>query len=578
MSFQDALYSLEVGKGRRWVQWGALVVGFIFLGLLYILMLFRGFDNPAAMDSAQLARQLATGQGYTTKVIRPSALRVFANHYSTPAMVAQKNPPKINVFSMPDITNAPVYPAVLSVIFRVSGVNFEPTAAELGKSQLYAPERLIVFFSQFCIFLTAGALYFWAWRMFDSRVALVATIAFVGCDLIWQFSLSGLSTSWVMLLMTLMGAALHESLIAEEEDRSMAVWGWSIASAVFLVLIILSKLSLAWLLFPYAALVLVGLRRMVFPPLVAILIVLLGITPWFVRNYQVCGNPFGTGIAKVAEFGTVKEASGDRSYFQTSSWPVKHAMHKTYEGFGHAMSEFFPMLGSSAVILLFAAALFHRFKRRRTQWMRWFLVWCGIAVVFGSSLLRGEPKPTDDENNLILLFPGMAAVGAAFFYVLLDRLDIGLQIVRYIVVTFFLGICAVPLVIALLPPGPSAYHYPPYFPPMVRYISHLLEPNELMVSDIATATAWYGGRTSLWMPTTLKEFYEINDSIQTASGMLLTPESWDSSLYKIDKGPSQDWAPLIRRQGLPTGFPLTSYTPMPPLDNEYLFFSDRRRW
>lgn len=578
MSFQDALYTLEVGKGRRWVQLAAILVGFAFLSLLYFVLLFRGLDRPAAMDQAQLARQLATGQGFNTMLIRPSALKVYSDFYSTPAMMARNPQPKIDVFALPDISNAPVYPAVLSLIFRSIKVNFEPTAAELGKAQIYAPERLIVLFNQFCIFLTAVVLYFWSWRMFDDRVAFISTLAFVGCDLMWQFALSGLSTCWILLLMTTLGLVLHEVLMAEEEDRQLAVWGWTLGSAVLLVLIILSKLSLAWLIFPYAALLLVSLRRMVFPPLVALLIVVLGVTPWFVRNYQVCGNPFGTGIAKVAEFGTVKEAVGDRTFLQGNGWPVKRALHKTYEGFGHALGNFFSLMGSSAVILLALAAFMHRFKRHRVQYMRWYLLGSGLAVVFGASLLRADPGAVDEENNLILIFPGLAAVGTAFFYVLLDRLDIGLQIVRYIVVTFFLVICTVPMVIALLPPGPGQYRYPPYFPPMIRYISQLLGPKELMVSDIPAATAWYGGRVSLWMPTTLKEFYQINDSIQWASGMLITPESWDNSLYKIDKGSSQDWAPILRRQGLPTGFPLTSYTPMPPLDNEYLFFSDRRRW
>lgn len=576
MSFQDALYTLEVGKGRRWVQLTAIFVGFLFLCLLYFALLFRGFDQPVAMDQAQLARQLATGHGFNTLLVRPAALKAFSDYYNTPAMMAKQA--KVDVFNLPDITNAPVYPVVLSVLFKVAHPKFDPDAKELGKMQIYTPERIIVFFSQFCLFLTAVVLYFWTQRMFDERVAFVATLTFVGCDLIWEFAISGLATNWILLLMTSLCAVLHEALMAEEEDRRPAAWLWTIGSAVLLTLIILSKLSLAWLIFPYAAFLLLTLRRLVFPPLIAVLIVLLGVSPWFLRNYKVCGNPFGTGIYKVAESGTIKEAFGDRSYFQRDGWPVKHALHKIYEGYGHALGNFFSLTGSSAVVLLALAAMMHRFKRHRVQCMRWFLLGAAIVLVFGSALLRADPASVDANNNLILLFPGMAAIGAAFFYVLLDRLDIGLQIVRYIVVTLFVMVCVIPLVIALLPPGPAPYRYPPYFPPMIRYVSQMLGPQELMVSDIPTATAWYGQRTSLWLPSTLKEFYQINDSIQWASGMLITPESWDTSLYKIDKGPSQDWAPILRRQGLPSGFPLTSYTPMPPLDNEYLFFSDRRRW
>lgn len=578
MAFQDTLYTLEVGKGKRFIQLGAIFIGFIFLALLYFVLIFRGFYHVGAMDSAQLGRQLATGQGFTTKLVRPAALRQFADYYNSPAMAKKGATPKIDVFNLPDISNAPVYPAVLSVLFRIPGINFEPTPSELGKSQLYDAERRVVFFGQFCVFLTAVVLFFWAWRMFDDRVAFVATTAFVGCDLIWQFSLSGLATSWIMLLMTALCGVVHEILIAEEEDRRTAVWGWTLSSAVLLSLIILSRLSLGWLLIPYGFLLLISLRRLVFPPLVAIALVILCLCPWYFRVYKLCGNPLGTSMSQVADKSPEVESLGERSFDPSGGLPVKRGLHKIFEGFGYSLSNFFILEGSSVVTLLFGAAFLHRFKRQRTQYMRWFLVGAALAIVFGSSLLWVSPKPTDEANYLVLLFPGFAAVGAAFFYVLLDRLDLGLQILRYIVVTIFLIVCSIPLIITLLPPGPPNFRYPPYFPPMIRYITQLLKPDEFLVSDIASATAWYGNRSSLWMPSTLKGFYEINDTVQVANGMLLTPLSWDTSLYQIDKGFSKDWAPILRRQGLPTGFPLTAYTAMPPLDNEYLFFSDRRRW
>lgn len=229
-------------------------------------------------------------------------------------------------------------------------------------------------------------------------------------------------------------------------------------------------------------------------------------------------------------------------------------------------------------VLLFVTALLHRFKRQRTQFMRWFWVGCGLVIIVGGSLVRPDPKPLEEGNNIIIFMPGFATIGAAFFYVLLDRMDVGLQILRYIVVTLFLIVCSMPMVMTLLHPGVSNFRYPPYFPPMIRYITQLVQPDEMMMSDIPAATAWYGNRASLWFPATLKEFYEINDTVELAHGLLLTPMSWDSSLYQIDKGPSSDWAPIVRRQGVPNGFPLNAYVAMPPLENEYLFFSDHKRW
>jgi hypothetical protein len=49
-------------------------------------------------------------------------------------------------------------------------------------------------------------------------------------------------------------------------------------------------------------------------------------------------------------------------------------------------------------------------------------------------------------------------------------------------------------------------------------------------------------------------------------------------ISNIDKGEYKDWAMIIRRQGLPTSFPITSYTVLPPNENEYFLISNRVRW
>jgi hypothetical protein len=134
-----------------------------------------------------------------------------------------------------------------------------------------------------------------------------------------------------------------------------------------------------------------------------------------------------------------------------------------------------------------------------------------------------------------------------------------------------------PMIVTLMPPRPSPYQYPPYFPPMIRTVSQMMKPDEIIMSDMPWATAWYGDRVSLWMPHDIKEFYSINDSLHPISGLLLTPISWSWPLMEIDRGEA-DWAPMIRRQTLPHGFPLEAYTALPPNRNEYTFFSDRMRW
>ena len=52
-------------------------VFFVFLASLAIVSLFftfKGLSAPRGMEQAQIGREIARGNGYTTKVIRPVAL------------------------------------------------------------------------------------------------------------------------------------------------------------------------------------------------------------------------------------------------------------------------------------------------------------------------------------------------------------------------------------------------------------------------------------------------------------------------------------------------------------------------
>ena len=41
--------------------------------------------------------------------------------------------------------------------------------------------------------------------------------------------------------------------------------------------------------------------------------------------------------------------------------------------------------------------------------------------------------------------------------------------------------------------------YPPYFPPEIQQIAGWMKPDELMMSDVPWAVAWYGDRQCVWL-------------------------------------------------------------------------------
>ena len=58
----------------RVAVYGAAVV----LALLHVFVTFRGLSSATGMEQAQLAREIARGNGYQTKVMRPYALARLA--------------------------------------------------------------------------------------------------------------------------------------------------------------------------------------------------------------------------------------------------------------------------------------------------------------------------------------------------------------------------------------------------------------------------------------------------------------------------------------------------------------------
>jgi len=232
-------------------------------------------------------------------------------------------------------------------------------------------------------------------------------------------------------------------------------------------------------------------------------------------------------------------------------------------------------MGGTLAVAFFVASILHPYRRRRAQLMLGFTVLGVISLMIGGAFLTAEPATVSDLNLLPVLWPAVGAFGAAFFYIMLDRLNVGLVILRYIVITVFVFICGLPLLLTLAPPSEPAYRYPPYFPPMLRSVGDVFEPQDLLASDIPWAMSWYTGRTSVNVPATVDDFFSINDSVANFRGMLLTPETWRKPLYELDKGSYKDWGKLIRREGLPPGFPLFKLTVLPPLDNEYLLLTDR---
>ena len=121
---QKLIHMLEVGALARYLRFLLLGLAVVGLALVYDLRAYRNLATPEAMDSAQLARNLAEGKGYTTLFIRPFSLYLVqshneARHAAAPAGTNDLDFARIKDHPHPDLANPPVYPLVLAGLMKV---------------------------------------------------------------------------------------------------------------------------------------------------------------------------------------------------------------------------------------------------------------------------------------------------------------------------------------------------------------------------------------------------------------------------------------------------------------------------
>jgi hypothetical protein len=141
-TIQDLVYNLEEGGLRR-----ALVIialAFLTIGLVAWIGIseFNGLRTQEAMDLAQQARQIATGQGLTTQLIRPLALWQVRSQFGNDA-------PKVAAF--PETLSPPLYPVLLGGLFKlgqISGkipMSISPDA--IKGMRIYPPDYIVLLFN-----------------------------------------------------------------------------------------------------------------------------------------------------------------------------------------------------------------------------------------------------------------------------------------------------------------------------------------------------------------------------------------------------------------------------------------------
>ena len=85
---QELVHALEHGGGRRWVVLLLIIAFALFQSVAQVLInpmnrlggqaaLFLGITHPKGQEQAVIAREIARGHGFSTKVIKPAAIALM---------------------------------------------------------------------------------------------------------------------------------------------------------------------------------------------------------------------------------------------------------------------------------------------------------------------------------------------------------------------------------------------------------------------------------------------------------------------------------------------------------------------
>jgi hypothetical protein len=601
---QNIVHKLDEGIGARVFRVLTLVLAMVGLGLLYNSCAYRNISTPEGMDAAQLARNLAEHKGYTTQFIRPLSLYLVEKRDQTHGRAFSVNgaPDYARIKSPhPDIANPPVYPVVLAVLMKVLPFHYavetkKPFWTENGSFARYEPDFLIAMFNE-CLLLVAVVMtFFIARKLFDPTVAWLSAILMIGCELLWRFSASGLSTILLMVFfLALVWCLLKiEEHAREPQPRIRILLGLVIFAGFLTGAGVLTRYAFGWAIVP----VVLFLALFSGPHRLRLALVALGVfaivlAPWVIRNWTVCGQPFGTATFAATESTRYYPAFRLERSIHPDLFPAHQKMpylQKFLANLRDTLNNEVPKLGGSWTSVLFIAGLFLGFRNPAPRRMRYFLLLClGTLIVvqsLGRTQLSVETPELNSENLLVLLAPLVFVYSTAIFFTLLDQMTLSallpMIIWRYLIMGVLVIVACVPMIFVLLPPKTSPVVYPPYYPPELQRIAAWQNENELMMSDVPWAVAWYGNRQCIWLSLNAQDdFFAVNDYLKPVSALYLTTETMDGRFVTdwIRTG-ELSWGSFaieaVVQNQIPPRFPLR-FAPGGFLPSR-LYLTDRERW
>ncbi|MEZ5300612.1 MAG: glycosyltransferase family 39 protein [Verrucomicrobiales bacterium] len=533
------------------------LVVLILLGFYYLFVDFRGLSDAKGIEQAQIGREIARGHGFTTKTIRPVSL-----------YQARSVDPETPLVGFKDTFHAPLNPLLNSVFLLTcqSAWDYEPEVQgnEENRSAIYLPDRVIAAVSALLLFCSIGITYLLVSRIFDAKIGGVTAILMLLCQLLWKFAQSGLPQNLLLFLFCFATYFLYKAV--EMHNQGKSPWLWIALTGGFFGLLALAHWLTVWIFLGAIVFVAAYFRPRGVLAIMMAAIFLAIISFWGYHNYKNSGSIVGSGIYSFysglnngEEEWVMRNADPKTDDFSLDGLPTKLVY-----GSLRQVNDLYSFLGSIVAAPLFFLSLLHAFRRREIANFRWCLLLMWVFGVGGMSLF-GIRDPLEANQLHVLFIPLMTAYGLAIVSVLWHRLGLPMHapMVRNGHFTIIILISAMPFLLTLVPSIIRGMYtkervfkanWPPYMPAVIAELKDITEPNEVIVSDMPWAVAWYADRISVWTPRTMDQFESLvpyaEDKGTPVAGLhfspLTTNKEMGSELFIRDR----DWAALASRMAV----------------------------
>ncbi|MBT8036312.1 MAG: glycosyltransferase family 39 protein [Verrucomicrobiae bacterium] len=522
----------------------------VSLAIISIFFTFKGLSAPRGMEQAQIGREIARGHGYSTKVIRPLALKQMED--------ANKEKPSLE--NLPDTYHAPLNPCVYAAVLKATDANDGKRWRMPQKSNIYQLDRVIAATCVIFFLISIGVNYLLVSRIFDTTIASVTALLMLFCELMWKLSQSGLPQMLMLMLFSCSMFFLWRAIENAEENKSAL--SQILISGVFMCLLVLTHWITLWMYIGYLIFTAVYFKpRGVIAGVLAGMLALFVVPVVYFLYVTPTGSPFGTAYYAIHNGLGSGEDSIMRSLSPaTEELGLQGLLLNILATTLRQISDLHRNFGAILVAPIFFIALLHPFKRATLASFRWLILLMWIFAGIGMSIY-GIRNGAMDSNQIHILFaPLMSAYGLAMIAILWARLNIppSMHALRYAHLILIVAISAGPMTLPLfknIKRGIDAENiggfpnWPPYFPKAFnRTLADNTSPQDIIISDTPWAVAWYADRMSVWLPKNLEQIEEIetlaSNQQNPVSGIVISPYSFNSDKILSTGSPNANYGDL----------------------------------